>query len=98
MMLIFDFLSCGVTHTSLYCNGHTSDVGCGVGAGVGSGTSYVGFYYSSNDDMTAVWCAPSSVNSLTASGNGFEWQEQNGDNRYYTEHICGHFYYYEASF
>ena len=73
------------------------DFSCG-GAGVGSGTSYVGFYYSPNDDMTAVWCAPSSVNSLTASGNGFEWQEQNGDNRYYTEHICGHFYYYEASF
>ena len=37
MMLIFDFLSCGVTHTSLYCNGHTSDVGCGVGCGVGAG-------------------------------------------------------------
>ena len=73
------------------------DFSCG-GAGVGSGTSYVGFYYSPNDDMTVVWCAPSSVNSMTASGNGFEWQEQNGDNRYYTEHICGHFYYYEASF
>ena len=73
------------------------DFSCG-GAGVGSGTSYVGFYYSPNDDMTVVWCAPSSVNSLTPSGNGFEWQEQNGDNRYYTEHICGHFYYYEASF
>ena len=28
----------------------------------------------------------------------FEWQESNGDNRYYTEHICGNFYYYEASF
>ena len=37
MMLIFDFLSCGVTHTSLYCNGHTSDVGTGVGSDVGSG-------------------------------------------------------------
>ena len=36
MMLIFDFLSCGVTHTSLYCNGHTSDVGTDVGTGVGS--------------------------------------------------------------
>lgn len=73
------------------------DFSCG-GAGVGSGTSYVGFYYSPNDDMTAVWCASYSVDSLTPSGNGFEWQEYNGDNRYYTEHICGHFYYYEASF
>ena len=73
------------------------DFSCG-GAGIGSGTSYVGFYYSPNDDMTVVWCAPFSTNSLIPSGNGFKWQEQNGDNQYYTEHICGHFYYYEASF
>ena len=70
---------------------------CG-GAGVGSGTSYVGFYYTTDNDMTAVWCAPSSASLLTPSGNGFEWQESNGDNWYYTEHICGNFYYYEASF
>ena len=73
------------------------DFSCG-GAGVGSGTSYVGFYYTPANDMTAVWCAPSSVSSLTPSGNGFEWLETNGDNWYYTEHICGNFYYYEASF
>lgn len=73
------------------------DFSCG-GAGVGSGTSYVGFYYTSNDDMTAVWCAPSSPGALAPSGNGFEWQEPDGDNWYYTEHICGNFYYYEASF
>ena len=73
------------------------DFSCG-GAGVGSGTSYVGFYYTSENDMAAVWCAPSSASSLIPSGNGFEWQEANGDNRYFTEHICGNFYYYEASF
>lgn len=73
------------------------DFSCG-GAGVGSGTSYVGFYYTPDNDMAAVWCAPSSASSLTPSGNGFEWKEPNGDNRYYTEHICGNFYYYEASF
>ena len=73
------------------------DFSCG-GAGVGSGTSYVGFYYSPDNDMTAVWCAPSSADALISSGSGYEWQEQNGDNRYYTEHICGGFYYYEASF
>ena len=73
------------------------DFFCG-GAGVGSGTSYVGFYYTSENDMAAVWCAPSSAGALMPSGNGFEWQETNGDNRYYTEHICGNFYYYEASF
>ena len=70
---------------------------CG-GAGLGSATSYVGFYYTPDDDMAAVWCAPSSADSLTPSGEGFVWQESEGDNFYYTEHICGHFYYYEASF
>lgn len=73
------------------------DFSCG-GAGIGSGTSYVGFYYTPDDDMTAVWCAPSSISAMTASGDGYEWREPNGDNRYYTEHICGNFYYYEASF
>lgn len=68
---------------------------CG-GFGVGSGTSYVGFYYTPNDDMTAPWCAASG--NLTRSGDGYEWKEPNGDNYYYTENICGKFYYYEASF
>ncbi len=73
------------------------DFFCG-GAGIGSGTSYVGFFYSPDNDMTAVWCAPYSAASLVPCGNGFEWGEENGDNYYYTEHICGNFYYYEASF
>lgn len=69
---------------------------CG-GAGFGSATSYCGFYYSENDDMTEIWCAPKSE-PLIKSGSGYMWQENNGDNTYYTEQICGHFYYYEASF
>lgn len=73
------------------------DFSCG-GAGVGAGTSYVGFYYTPEHDLTAVWCAPSSADALVPSGDGFEWREKNGDNYYYTEHICGNFYYYEASF
>lgn len=70
---------------------------CG-GAGFGSATSYVGFYYSPDNSMTGVWCAPPSESSLIPSGDGFLWEESDGDNRYYTEHICGSFYYYEASF
>lgn len=73
------------------------DFSCG-GVGIGSATSYVGFYYTADNNMTAVWCAPSSASSLTPSGSGFKWQEPDGDNWYYTEHICGNFYYYEASF
>jgi hypothetical protein len=79
------------------CDIHVVDFSCG-GAGVGSGTSYVGFFYTADDDMAAVWCAPYSEASLEPSGSGFAWQQENGDDRYYTEHICGHFYYYEASF
>lgn len=73
------------------------DFYCG-GAGIGSNTSYVGFYYTADNDMSALWCAPSSADLLTPSGNGFEWKETNGDDWYYTEHICDKFYYYEASF
>lgn len=74
------------------------DFSCG-GAGVGSGTSYVGFFYTPDNDRTALWwCGPSSEASLERSGTGFEWREETGDNYYYTEHICGNFYYYEASF
>ena len=58
------------------------------GMGIGSDTCYVGFYYTEHNDMTAIWCAPSSAGRLISSGKGFEWQEEKGDNRYYTEKIC----------
>ena len=70
---------------------------CG-GAGVVPGTSYVGFYYTANGDLGPAWCAPDSMESMTPSGDGFIWFEENGDNSYYTERICGSFFYYEASF
>ena len=71
---------------------------CG-GAGFGPATAYCGFYYSSDDDLRAIWCAPDfPEDELTQSGDGWFWQEPGGDNCYYTELICGHFYYYDASF
>ena len=73
------------------------DFYCG-GTGLGSATSYVGFFYSPDNNMSAVWFAPVSTGSLTPSGNGFMWKEPNGDNRYYVERICGNFFYYEASY
>jgi hypothetical protein len=78
-------------------NNRVVDFSCG-GAGLGSATSYVGFYYTPDNNMTAVWCAPANSSLLTPYRKGFKWQEPNGDNRYYVEHICGNFYYYEASF
>lgn len=78
-------------------NGNHVDFYCG-GAGFASETDYVGFYYSSTNDMAAVWCAPYSAQSLSPSGDGYFWKEAEGDNRYYVEMICDHFYYYEASY
>lgn len=70
---------------------------CG-GFGVGSGTSYCGFYYTADNEMSTLWCVPFSAESLVASGDGFAWQEKNGDDQYFTEKICDYFYYYEAAF
>lgn len=67
---------------------------CG-GAGFGPNTAYWGFYYSANDDLTLIWCA---AHPLLRSGDGFLYQQEGGDNRYYTEKIAGHFYYYEAGY
>ncbi len=73
------------------------DFSCG-GAGVGSETFYTGFYYNSENDLAAAWCAPPSADALTPSGNGYIWYEDPGDNEYYVEKICEYFYYYEAAF
>lgn len=73
------------------------DFYCG-GAGIGSATSYCGFYYTPENDIYSIWCAPGKNAAMAASGDGFLWEEKNGDNRYYTEQICDCFYYYEASF
>ena len=82
---------------TIRANDESIEFSCG-GVGMGSSTSYVGFYYTSTDDMTAVWCAPKSADDLVVCGDGYEWKQPDGDNRYYTEHISGNFYYYEASF
>lgn len=69
---------------------------CG-GSGFGPETSYRGFFYSAEDDIYAVWCAPPR-GTLCADGDGWSWQETDGDNECYIQHIVGHFYYYEAHF
>lgn len=71
------------------------DFYCG-GAGMGPATAYVGFYYSQDNDMTAIWCAPPPNSILDSLGKGYEWMEPNGDNQYYVEQICDNFFYYEA--
>lgn len=76
---------------------HCVDFYCG-GAGIAPSSTYCGFFYSREDDLYAIWCAPPTGQTLTADGDGWRWEQPGGDNRYYVEHICGHFYYYQASF
>ena len=63
---------------------------CG-GFGVAPSGGSRGFYYSPNDDMTCV----SSISDVELVPSGDGWAMEQGDNCYYTELICDHFYYYD---
>lgn len=65
------------------------------GYGIASNTTYIGFYYVSQDKPTGYQGYP---DKLIQKGKGWEWKEINGDNWYYTEKIVDHWYYYEAGF
>lgn len=69
---------------------------CG-GAGFGPETAYRGFFYTETDDVYAIWCAPPR-GAFAETEGAWTWREPDGDNCCYVEHICGHFYYYDASF
>lgn len=70
------------------------DYACG-GSGFGPNTAYWGFYYSTDDDMTRIWCAGE---PLVPFQNGYVYRQTDGDDRYYTEQITDHFFYYEAQY
>lgn len=70
---------------------------CG-GAGFGPETAYWGFFYTAEDNIHTVWCAPPRGSTFFPEGAGQRWKEPGGDNEFYVEHIVGHFYYYEAAF
>ena len=72
------------------------DIKCG-GAGFGSSTHYYGIFYSDNDNLCAIDVA-GPENKLVKYGDGYLYQEDDGDNRYYVEPLGNHFYYYEAHF
>lgn len=67
---------------------------CG-GSGFASATSYYGFYYTEDNDISAIWCA-GPKEEMVPDGKGYSFYS--GDDRYYTEEICDKFYYYEAAF
>lgn len=90
-----DYASLGAPVEEVTEGDRCIEFSCG-GSGFGPETAYCGFFYSPDDDMSAVWCAPQEA--LTPTGNGFGWQEADGDNACYIEPIVGHFYYYEAAY
>ena len=65
-----------------------------TGRGIVPASSYYGFYYSVDGVPLAF---QNTKMTLVESGDGWEWTH-GGDNRGYTEHITGNWYYYEASF
>lgn len=65
------------------------------GFGIAPSSTYYGFYYSSNDEPIGFQAAPI---ELEPDGNGWSWQQPNGDNSYYTEKILKNWYYYRAGF
>lgn len=77
---------------STYAFDDAIEFSCG-GKGMGSQTSYYGFYYSTDDKLSGL-----DFHSGVSGYDSFSYKEENGDNSYYTEKICDHFYYYEAHF
>ena len=74
---------------------HT-DIQCG-GAGFGPSTHYYGIFYSADDDLCAIDLA-GPKDKLVKYGDGYLYQEESGDNRFYVEPLGNHYYYYEAHF
>ncbi len=68
---------------------------CG-GSGLIPSSSYYGFYYSPDDLPLAV--DVTLTENLGPEGDGFGWEELDGDNWYYTERIMENWYYYESHY
>ena len=83
----------GIREARLRENGHV-DFFC-AGAGMGGNTRYFGVYYSPEDQPYDI-C--SWAGDIAPQGDGWGWQEEKGDNTFYTERILERFFYYEYSF
>ncbi len=83
---------------SVYISETYTDISFG-GAGFGSSSHYLGIFYSADDSLSAVdvagMCFP---DELTAQGDGYFYQDEDSDNRYYVEPLGNHFFYYEAHY
>ena len=64
-------------------------------SGFGTQTTYKGFYYSEGDIPLGFGGARWQYSS---DGDGWVWNEDNGDNSAYTEKILDHWYWFEMQF
>ena len=65
------------------------------GKGLVPSSTYIGFYYSSNDVPIPFQGVQ---HNLYQQGKGWAWQQPKSDNHGYTEKITNCWYYFEASF
>lgn len=70
---------------------HVIDFSCG-GTGFGPSTQYYGFFYSATDDLTAWNGGVCPADELYEFGDGYKYQQADGDNEYYVEEIGEHFF------
>ena len=82
---------------SVYIYDDYIDFSCG-GSGFGPSTHYYGFFYSADDNLLAWNGGMCSPNELYENGQGYTYQQTNGDDMYYVEKIVDHFFYYEAHY
>lgn len=80
----------------VYPSAKCVDIQCG-GAGFASNTHYYGIFYSAEDDLCAIWVS-GPAEELVAQGDGYLYEQTEGDNRSYIEPLGNHFYYYEGHF
>lgn len=76
---------------SVYASDTYIDFSCG-GTGFGPSTQYYGFFYSATDDLTAWNGGVCPADELYEFGDGYKYQQADGDNEYYVEEIGEHFF------
>ncbi len=85
----------GIYEVSVYQN--YVDFQCGA-TGIVPSSSYYGFFYSPYNDPAVILGSGHTVDEFTQEGDGFIWNEPEGDNEFYVEKLAECFFYYEMHF
>lgn len=77
----------GQDYVSIFCRG----------TGFASNSCYFGLYYSATDNLCAQY-GSLPADELAPAGNGYRYQQPDGDNTYYVEPLGNHYFYYEETY